>query len=484
MLGSLWVCPMPCTGGAVVPTLFRMSTALLTDHYELTMLQAALRSGAADRRVVFEVFTRSLPPGRRFGVLAGTGRLLDALSDFRFGAAELDHLRATGVVDARTADWLAGYRFGGDIHAFAEGEPFLPDTPVLVVEGTFAECVLLETLVLSVLNHDSAVAAAGARMVIAAGDRPCIEMGSRRTHEEAAVAAARAAYLAGFAATSNLEAARRYGVPSAGTSAHAFTLVHADEPEAFRAQVAALGTGTTLLVDTYDVTTGIANAIAAAGPELGAIRLDSGDLASTARAARAQLDRLGATDTRIIATGDLDEHSIARLADAPVDGYGVGTRLVTGSGAPTAGFVYKLVEVDGKPVEKTSVGKRTRGGRKEVFRRHNADGTAVADIIIPGGACGPIPGAASGGAARDEAAAAGSGPAGAAAPRSGSAHDRRLLVPLVLGGKPADPALTGTAGLRAAREHHRAALAALPPVARDLSFGRPCLPVVLMAAGL
>ena len=226
---------------------------------------------------------------------------------------------------------------------YAEGECYVPGSPLLVVDAPFADAVVLETLVLSVLNHDSAIAAAASRMICAAGDRPCIEMGSRRTHEISAVAAARAAYIAGFASTSNLEAGRRYAIPTTGTAAHAFTLVHDSEEDAFRAQVASLGPGTTLLVDTYDVTAGVQTAVAVAGPELGAVRLDSGDLIELARQVRDQLDSLGATDTRIVVTSDLDEYAIAALAAAPVDGYGVGTSLVTGSGAPTAGLVYKLV---------------------------------------------------------------------------------------------------------------------------------------------
>ncbi|WP_261567114.1 nicotinate phosphoribosyltransferase [Frankia gtarii] len=475
----------------LVPSLFRMSTALMTDHYELTMLRAALRSGAANRHVVFEVFTRSLPPGRRFGVFAGTGRLLEALAAFRFAPPELAALRAAGAVDDDTAAWLADYRFRGDIRAFAEGEPFFPGTPVLAVEGTFAESVLLETLVLSILNHDSAIAAAAARMVAAAGGRPCLEMGSRRTHEAAAVAAARAAYLAGFAASSNLEAARTYAVPSVGTSAHAFTLVHPTEAAAFAAQVAALGCDTTLLVDTYDVAEGIAAAVAAAGPQLGAIRIDSGDLGAQATAARAQLDGLGATDTRIIVTGDLDEHAIARLAQAPVDGYGVGTSLVTGSGAPTAGFVYKLVEVDGIAVAKKSVGKTSRGGRKRVVRRHDPSGRAVADVVLPAYAA-AVPAVPAAPAAAVTAAAPAAGAPSAATTfaaallpvaadsglRSGGARDRELLRPIVVGGEPVDADLVGPTGTRRAREHHGRAFAALPPTARDVRFGQPCLPVV------
>ena len=413
--------------------------ALLTDRYELTMVAAALADGTADRDCVFEVFARRLPHGRRYGVLAGTGRLLEALPSFRFTDEDLTALREQGLTDARLLDWLAGFRFSGDIDGYAEGELFFPGSPVLTVRAPFAEGVLLETLVLSVLNHDSAIASAAARMVSAACERPCIEMGSRRTHEEAAVAAARAAYLVGFAATSNLEAGHRYGVPTTGTSAHAFTLLHDDEASAFRAQVAALGVGTTLLVDTYDVDQGIRTAVEVAGPELGAIRLDSGDLPTLAAHARELLDELGATRTRIIVTSDLDEYAIAGLMAAPVDGYGVGTALVTGSGAPTMGMVYKLVERDGVPVAKRSLGKPSVGGRKSAVRRHDASGTATAEVVTNE----PV------------------------LPRDG---DRSLLVELVRDGEicvPAPPRET----LTAARAHHERARDAMPAEAFALSRG-------------
>src|SRR5580658_9730535 len=358
------------------------STALLTDHYELTMLQAALRSGAAERRAVFEVFARHLPHGRRYGVVAGTGRLLDALERFRFGPADLEFLDRAGIVDSPTLAFLESYRFGGSIWGYQEGDCYFPGSPILVVEGTFAEAVLLETVALSILNHDCAIASAASRMVTAAADRPLIEMGSRRTHELAAVASARAAYIAGFASTSNLRAACEYGVPSAGTSAHAFTLVHDSERDAFAAQLEAFGTSTTLLVDTYDVPRAVRTAVELAGPDLGAVRIDSGDLPVLARQVRALLDELGAVHTRIVLTGDLDEYSIAALGAVPVDGYGVGTSLVTGSGAPTAALVYKLVARssgagdDGelRPVAKRSVGKPGRGGRKWAVRRRDVTG--------------------------------------------------------------------------------------------------------------
>src|SRR3954447_17051471 len=271
------------------------------------MLQAALASGTAHRRSVFELFPRRLPEGRRYGVVAGVGRALEALADFRFAEEEIEFLRRDQVVDEPTLRWLADYRFSGDIWGYPEGETYFPYSPLLIVEASFAEAVLLETVLLSIYNHDSAIASAASRMTWAAGERPCIEMGSRRTHEWSAVAAARAAYVAGFTATSNLRARMEYGIPTAGTSAHSFVLLHDKESDAFRAQVHSLGQGTTLLVDTFDIAEAVRLAVEIAGPELGAVRIDSGDLAVLAYRVRAQLDELGATRTRIIVTSDLDE---------------------------------------------------------------------------------------------------------------------------------------------------------------------------------
>jgi nicotinate phosphoribosyltransferase len=435
-------------------------TALLTDHYELTMLQAALHSGAAHRRAVFEVFARQLPHGRRYGVVAGTGRLLDALERFRFGPRELAFLRDSGIVDETTLRYLSSYRFGGNIWGYAEGDVYFPGSPIIVVEGTFAEAVLLETLVLSIMNHDSAIASAASRMVTAAGGpggRPLIEMGSRRTHERAAVAAARAAYIAGFASTSNLGARFCYGVPSSGTSAHAFTLVHDSERHAFESQLASLGPSTTLLVDTYDVARAVRTAVDVAGTSLGAVRIDSGDLPALAVSVRSLLDSLGATSTRIILTGDLDEYSIAALAVAPVDGYGVGTSLVTGSGAPTAALVYKLVARSDTPLEdsatagpmdvlrpvaKRSVGKPGRGGRKWAVRHRGAAGEAVTERIT-------------------------------LAPPDPGPSDRVLLRELIRDGK-----IVGREPLAAARDRHQAVLGELPGYALQLSRGYPAIPTI------
>jgi putative nicotinate phosphoribosyltransferase len=452
--------------GTAPPGTALPGTALLTDHYELTMLQGSLRSGAAHRRAVFEVFARHLPHGRRYGVVAGTGRLLDAIERFRFSRADLDFLDDAGIVDSPTLAFLESYRFSGDIWGYSEGDCYFPGSPILVVLGTFAEAVLLETVTLSILNHDCAIASAASRMVTAAGDRPLIEMGSRRTHEWAAVASARSAYIAGFSSTSNLRARFTYDVPSAGTSAHAFTLVHDSERHAFATQVEALGKATTLLVDTYDVPRAVRTAISVAGSELGAVRVDSGDLPVLARQVRAELDALGAVDTRIILTGDLDEYSIAALGAVPVDGYGVGTSLVTGSGAPTAALVYKLVarsssspppssapssapssDDDLVPVAKRSVGKPGRGGRKWAMRHIDGTGIALSERI-------------------------------SLSPPDPGPQDRVLLAPLVTAGE-----IVGREPVSAARERHRAALAELPPYALQLSRGYPAIPTVFEPDG-
>ncbi|MEV7693411.1 nicotinate phosphoribosyltransferase [Microbacterium sp. NPDC089189] len=431
------------------------STALLTDRYELTMLEAALRDGTAARRSVFELFARRLAGGRRFGVVAGTGRLLTLLRDFRFGDDELRYLSDQNVVDADTLAFLADFRFTGTITGYREGELYFPGSPVLTVEGTFAEAVILETLALSVINHDSAVATAAARMSIAAGERPLAEMGSRRAGERSAVAAARAAYIAGFGATSNLEAGRTWGVPTMGTAAHAWTLLHDSEEDAFRAQIAAQGLRTTLLVDTYDIRTGVETAIRVAGTGLGGVRIDSGDLPVVAADVRAQLDALGATETRITVTSDLDEYAIAALAASPVDAYGVGTSVVTGSGSPTAGMVFKLVARQGDDggwvaVAKASAEKASTGGRKAAFRLLR-DGVAEAELVA----------VADGFAALD----------------TPTAHPdaRALHVPLVVDGEIL-PGHEGADGVRAARAHHAVARAELPVTALGFSRSDPAIP--------
>ena len=425
------------------------TTALLTDRYELTMLQAALRSGKAHRKGVFEVFARNLSGGRRYGVFAGTGRLLELISQFRFSETEIKWLTDQKIVDAETINWLKDYKFTGDIHGYAEGEIFFPYSPVLIVESSFAEAVVLETLILSVLNYDSAVASAASRMVTAAGGRPVSEMGSRRTGEVSAVAAARAAYIAGFSATSNLEAGRSFGIPTMGTASHAFTLLHDSEEQAFKAQLEAFGENTTFLVDTYNIETGIKNAIAVAGPNLGGVRIDSGDLPIEVGKARALLDSLGAKQTKITVTNDLDEYAIASLAAAPVDSYGVGTSVVTGSGAPAAGFVYKMVAYqneagDWLAVSKQSAKKTNLGGRKDAVRRHDANQIAIAELVSSGVTL-----------AKDQ-------------------KDRQLLTPLIISGV-IQSDCTGQAAVTKARAHHASAKLALPAIAHRLTKGEPAI---------
>ncbi|WP_396655070.1 nicotinate phosphoribosyltransferase [Microbacterium sp.] len=433
------------------------STALLTDRYELTMLDAALRDGTAQRRCVFELFARRLSGGRRFGVVAGTGRLLSLLREFRFGEDELRFLRDEKVVDAATVAYLEDYRFGGSIIGYREGELYFPGSPVLTVEGTFAEAVVLETIALSVLNHDSAVATAAARMSIAAGDRPLAEMGSRRAGEQSAVAAARAAYIAGFDATSNLEAGRAWGIPTMGTAAHSWTLLHDSEEDAFRAQIEALGLGTTLLVDTYDIRQGVRTAIEVAGTSLGGVRIDSGDLPVVAAAVREQLDELGAADTKITVTSDLDEYAIAALAASPVDSYGVGTSVVTGSGTPTSGMVYKLVarqDADGSwvSVAKASADKTSKGGRKAAFRTLQR-GTATSELIVVSD--------------------------GFEAVQTAADHpEGRALQAVFVADGAIDAAYEGTAGVAAARRHHADVREELPVRALALSRSDPAIPTV------
>lgn len=388
-------------------------------------------------------------------MVAGTGRLLDTLENFRFDDEVLEFLHARKIADGPVLEYLRSYRFSGDIWGYGEGDCYFPGSPILVVDGAFAEAVVLETVALSILNHDSAVASAASRMVTAAKGRPMIEMGSRRTHESAAVASARASYISGFASTSNLQACKSHGVPSAGTSAHAFTLVHDSERHAFATQLEALGKATTLLVDTFDVERAVRTAVELAGPSLGAVRIDSGDLAEGARQVRELLDSLGASSTRIVVTGDLDEYAIAGLAVAPVDGYGVGTAVVTGSGAPTASLVYKLVartESDAadaplRPVAKRSVGKPGRGGRKWAVRHRDEHGNALAEVI-------------------------------SLTPPNDGPHDRPLLRPLVRSGE-----IVGREPLADARERHTQALAELGPHALQLSRGDPAIPTVFWLDG-
>ena len=430
------------------------SPAMMTDMYEYTMLDAALKDGTANRKCVFEIFTRHLPEGRRYGVVAGTGRILDALERFHLDDDDLRFLSDHKIVSAETIAWLERFHFSGSVKGYREGEMFFPNSPVLQVEGTFGECTLLETLLLSILNYDCAVASAASRMVTAAKDRPCMDMGGRRTNEWSAVAASRAAVVGGFQGTANLLAAQLYGLKAIGTAAHCFTLVHDSERDAFISQIDALGRNTTLLVDTYNIEEAVKTAVEVAGPELGGVRIDSGDLAALAQRVRNQLDALGATNTKITVTNDLDEYALAALQTAPVDSYGVGTRLVTGSGAPTCAMVYKLTErenADGvmQPVAKKSKDKATVPGRKLAFRSYEYN-LADCEHVISG--------------AEDQLA--------AFRPEEGW---KDLLVDFVDHGQ-IDATWQGHDAIMAAHDYRAQALAELPITAQSLMRGEPVIP--------
>lgn len=426
--------------------------AMMVDLYELTMLDAALKTGVAHRRACFEAFARRLPLNRSYGVVAGIGRLSDMVSDFGFEPEDIDYLESLGRLSDDVLGYLETFIFQGDIWSYREGDLYFPFSPVVRVDATFGEALLLETLILSVLNHDCAIASASSRMRTAAKDRTLIEMGGRRTHEHAAIAAARAAYLTGFDATSNVQAGAMYDIPVAGTSAHAFTLVYHDELEAFKSQIATQGLSTTLLIDTFDMETGTKRAIEAAGcfgGTPGAVRIDSGDLTVEIPRVRGWLDEAGAEDTKIVVSGDLNEYSLEVLADCQADGYGVGTELVTGSGFPTASMVYKVVaaasgsDPDGDlvPVEKKSAGKQTRGGLVRPYRVFDNGGTAISESLVPDGQDPP--------------------------PIS-----RALHVPLHVS---SEPESTYPYSLSEDREFHKTALDELPPAARELSDVRPAL---------
>lgn len=368
-----------------------MGEALQTDLYELTMAAAYFREGWQGRRAICEAFVRRLPRGRRYLIAAGLERVLSYLETLRFDDDELDYLASTPALHEAFRmpgfrDYLRGLRFTGDVWAVPEGTAIFAGEPMIRVEAPLVEAQLVETFLLSAINHATSVASKAARIVLAAGDAAVIEFGGRRTHPEAAVDAARAAYLAGCVGTSNLEAGRRFGIPVFGTAAHMFTMAHPSELEAFRAYVATFPRTSTLLIDTYDTLEGARNAAKAAGPALRGVRLDSGDLLRLSREVRAILDEAGLQETRIVASGDLNETLIGRLRAerAPIDTYGVGTELVVSKDAPALGGVYKLVAIerDGRmePSAKFSEGKVTWPGAKQIFRLM-AGGEMVGDEL-------------------------------------------------------------------------------------------------------
>jgi nicotinate phosphoribosyltransferase len=362
--------------------------ALMTDLYQLTMAAGYFRHGLQDKRVSFELFVRRLPEHRRYLVMAGLETVLGYLRELRFTEGQIAYLREVpalrGAFSYEFVEYLRDFRFQGDVWAMPEGTVCFAREPLLRITGTLLETQLVETFLLSAINTETGVASKAARIMQAAGDRQVLEFGSRRTSPEEAVLSARAAYVAGFAATSNVEAGYRFDVPVAGTAAHSWTMSHASEEEAFTHYADAFPKHTYLLVDTYDTVEGTRRAIAAAGSRLRGVRLDSGDLLTLSREVRRLLDEAGLTETEIIASGDLEEHRITELRrqGAPINGYGVGTELVRPSDSPTIGGVYKLVydHSADRPVAKLSEGKETLPGLHQVYRikRH---GKSERDVV-------------------------------------------------------------------------------------------------------
>lgn len=362
---------------------------LATDFYQLTMLDAYRRVGMAGR-AAFEFFVRRLPPARGFLIAAGLADLLDQLEGARFWDDELKWLRESGRFPDETVDWLAGWRFTGDIHALPEGTPVFAEEPILRVEAPIAEAQLIETWVINLLHYQTLVASKAARMVLSAAGTPLIDFGLRRAHSlDAGIHAARAAYIAGFAGTATTAARMRYEIPLYGTMAHSFIQAHDSEEEAFRHFAEARPADTILLIDTYDsegaarLVVALAERLRASGIRIRGVRIDSGDLAAHARAVRAILDGGGLTEVRIVASGGLDEGSIRDLATSgsPIDSFGVGTSLTTSEDKPAVDCAYKLVSYDGKPRRKRSEDKALWPGAKQVFRRYGADGRLERDVL-------------------------------------------------------------------------------------------------------
>ena len=374
-------------------------SALLTDLYELTMLEAywAERMNAT---AVFELFVRRLPPQRSFLIAAGLAQVVEYLLGVRFTAAELEYLEQTGRFAPDFLESLRDLRFTGDLDAMPEGTVFFPDEPVIRVTAPLREAQFVESRVLNLIHFQTIVASKAVRCALAAPGRVLVDFGMRRAHgAEAALLSARAAYLAGFSGTATVEAGRRFGVPLYGTMAHSYIQTHADEGEAFAAFARAQPQNAILLIDTYDTeraahtVVALAPILAAEGIAVSGVRIDSGDLAEHAQRVRTILDAGGLTAVTVFASGNLDEFRLRDLLaqGAPIDGFGVGTRMNTSADAPYLDCAYKLQEYDGEPRRKRSEGKATWPGRKQVHRRHDPDGRWRGDVVAP--VSDPVPGA-------------------------------------------------------------------------------------------
>ncbi|CAB4243264.1 Nicotinate phosphoribosyltransferase pncB2 [Methylacidimicrobium sp. AP8] len=415
------------------------STLLLTDLYELTMLQGYVHA-AMNETAVFEFFVRKLPKNRNFLVAAGLEQVLAFLESARFEPEEIDWLGTQGF-RREFLEWLRNFRFRGEVHAMPEGTVFFPEEPILRVTAPIAQAQFFESRIMNLLHFQTMIASKAARAVLAAPGKELVDFGLRRAHgAEAGLYAARAAFLAGFAATATVLAGERFGIPLSGTMAHSFIQAHDSEEEAFLRFAEANPDRAVFLVDTYDTQQAVRK-LAALVPRLQergirplAVRIDSGDLGAHARAIRQILDRAGLADVRIFASGNLDEERLRELVrtEAPIDGFGIGTSLDTSSDAPYLDCVYKLEEYAGKPRRKRSEGKATWPGRKQVFRQHGRDGKALSDLVALDGEDHP---------------------------------GTPLLLPVMREGKRLAP----PESLRSVRERAARSLAALPEDLRDLA---------------
>jgi nicotinate phosphoribosyltransferase len=418
----------------------RAPGVLLTDLYELTMLEGYFMRGM-NATAVFEFFVRALPRQRNFLVAAGLEQVLEYLESLRFGAAELDWLAGCGRFRSMFVNSLESLRFTGAVDAMPEGTVFFADEPILRITAPLREAQLVESRVINLLHFQTLVASKASRVALAAPGRLLVDFGLRRAHgAEAAILSARAAYLAGFSGTATVEAARRFGIPAYGTMAHSYVQAHDDEAQAFESFARAHPERALMLIDTYDTERAASKLVELArrGLAVHGVRIDSGDLGEDARRVRAILDAGGLLDATIFASGNLDEHRIAELeaARAPIDGYGVGTRMNTSADAPFLDCAYKLQEYAGRPRRKRSEGKATWPGTKQVFRRHDAQGRIATDTL---------------------------------APAAGDAMGRPLLVPVMRAGERIGP----PASLEQSRDHARRELTRLPSALRALSPAPP-----------
>ncbi|RJQ44973.1 MAG: nicotinate phosphoribosyltransferase [Gaiellales bacterium] len=365
------------------------SSVLLTDLYQLTMLQAYVEHGM-EAPAVFEFFVRKLPPQRAFLMTAGLDQALDFLETLRFAEWELDWLARSGRCSRSFVDYLAGLRFAGEVHAMPEGTICFPHEPLLRVTAPLPQAQLMETRLINLLHFQTMIASKAARLVLLAKGKPLIDFGLRRAHgEEAGLLAARASYLAGFAGSATVLAGARFGVPLYGTMAHSFIQAHEDEAAAFEHFAETHPGNVVLLLDTYDTEAAASKVVALAarlrhkGLTIAGVRLDSGDLADHARKVRHILDEGGLTETKIIVSGNIDESALRRLVEsgAPIDTYAVGTHVTTSSDAPYLDCAYKLQEYAGRPRRKRSEGKATWPGRKQVYRQYGSDGRMASDLV-------------------------------------------------------------------------------------------------------